>query len=187
MNPQYPVNGSPYPHHPQHPQQHPQPPMGPGAPGMPPGPHQYAPYPMHPNPYSHPYPGYPQYPPQMMMYPPPRQGGIPEPQHQEPQSAPVQGAGNKRKRKGADAGRSKAGERGSDDETGASGSDAPRQTLSQKQQAQAASDLKKRTKTVRPPSPYVSPGLHSLCLSSSNVHATLVAVEKFAVMLLQTR
>jgi hypothetical protein len=150
MNPQYPVNGSPYPHHPQHPQQHPQPPMGPGAPGMPPGPHQYAPYPMHPNPYSHPYPGYPQYPPQMMMYPPPRQGGIPEPQHQEPQSAPVQGTGNKRKRKGADAGRGKAGERGSDDETGASGSDAPRQTLSQKQQAaQAASDLKKRTKTQR--------------------------------------
>jgi len=53
----------------------------------------------------------------------------------------------KRKRK-HDGGRGKGADRGSDDETGASGSDAPRQTMSNKQVAQAALDLKKRTKTV---------------------------------------
>ena len=139
MNPPYPVNGSPYPQHPQHPQQQ----MQGAAPAMG-APPQYA-YPMHPNPYSHGYSPYPQYQP-MMMYPPPRHSIPPEAQHHEHAvsvSAPV----GKRKRKN-EQGR-KGQDRASDDETGASGSDAPRQTLSQKQSAnQSALDLKKRTKTV---------------------------------------
>ncbi|KDR73617.1 hypothetical protein GALMADRAFT_269832 [Galerina marginata CBS 339.88] len=140
MNPSYPVNGSPYGQHPQHPQ-HGQP-INPGAPGMAGPPPQYA-YPMHPNPYSHPgYSPYGQYAHPMMMYPP-RQSMPPDTPHPD-SSAAV--SGSKRKRK-SESGRSKGADRGSDDETGASGSDVPRQTAAQ--QAQAAVDLKKRTKTQR--------------------------------------
>jgi hypothetical protein len=134
MNPSYPLNGGPYPQHP-----HGQP-LNPTAPPMSGHPHQPYPYPM--NPYGHGYPppyAHPQYQP-MMMYPPPRQG-IPEAPMPE-SSASGMSTGGKRKRKHD----SRGGDRGSDDETGASGSDAPRQTMSHKQ---AAVDLKKRTKTVR--------------------------------------
>ncbi|KAF8163606.1 fungal-specific transcription factor domain-containing protein [Crassisporium funariophilum] len=149
MNPSYPINGPPYPQHPQHPQhpqQHGQPinPTGPGMSGHPP---QYA-YPMHPNAYPHHgYPAYPQYAQPMMMYPPPRPSVAPD----TPQSGPspvMASAGTKRKRKSMpEGGRGKGADRGSDDDTAASGSDAPRQTAAQ--QAQAIVDLKKRTKTQR--------------------------------------
>lgn len=60
--------------------------------------------------------------------------------------AAVPSTGGKRKRK-SEGGRGKATDRGSDDETAASGSDNPRQTA-QQAQTQAQVDLKKRTKTV---------------------------------------
>ncbi|PPQ91421.1 hypothetical protein CVT25_014309 [Psilocybe cyanescens] len=147
MNPPYPVNGSPYGQHPQHPPQHGQP-INPGQPGMSGPPPQYA-YPMHPSPYPHGYPQYPPYPHQpMMMYPPPRQGMPPEHSHAE-SSAGLSTSGTKRKRKSMpDSGRGKGADRGSDDDTAASGSDVPRQTAAQQQALQAA-ELKKRTKTQR--------------------------------------
>jgi len=83
----------------------------------------------------------------------------------------------KRKRK-HDSGRGKGADHGSDDETGASGSDAPRQTMSHKQVAQAALDLKKRTKTVRV---LFVLGVGSKIVSS-NAPAIRAAVEKFVVM-----
>ncbi|KAF4615237.1 hypothetical protein D9613_002634 [Agrocybe pediades] len=145
MNPNY--NGSPYPQHPhpQHPPQHGQPmnPAGPPMAGHPP-PQPY-PYPMHPNPYSHyAYPPPPQYAQPMMMYPP-RQPMPSDASHPESPGT-VPSAGGKRKRK-SEGGRGKGADRGSDDDTAASGSDNTR--LNAAQQAQAAVDLKKRTKTQR--------------------------------------
>jgi hypothetical protein len=158
MNPPYPMNGSPYAQqsqpHPGYPP-HPSPtPMngasGPGIPGPPPP--QYA-YSMHHSPYPHGYAAYPQYPQQMMMYPPQRAN--PPPPQEAPQStpstvspvtptsAPTTG---KRKRK-SDVGRGK-GEK-DDDEAGASGSDLGRSQSNAQAQAQAVIDMKKRTKTQR--------------------------------------
>jgi hypothetical protein len=88
--------------------------------------------------------------------------------------------GGKRKRK-HDSGRGKGADRGSDDETGASGSDAPRQTMSHKQVAQAALDLKKRTKTVYFFFSSLDLGVRSKIVSS-NAPAIRAAVEKSVVM-----
>jgi len=89
-------------------------------------------------------------------------------------------AGGKRKRKHGN--RGKGADHGSDDETGASGSDAPRQTMSHKQAAQAAVDLKKRTKTVLIFSLKLWIwGLRSKIISS-NAPVIRAAVEKSVVM-----
>lgn len=155
MNPPYPINGSPYPQqHQQQPYQQ-QPPQQmaqqPPQVGMPSHHPQY-PYAMHPQPY-HPagYPPYPTYHQPMVMYPPPR--SAPHPEHPQPISSPMMSAsaGSKRKRKslpGETLG--KSGEKASDEEAGASGSDIPRSSSAQQPQAQQALvDLKKRTKTQR--------------------------------------
>ncbi|EAU88675.2 hypothetical protein CC1G_01048 [Coprinopsis cinerea okayama7 len=158
MNPTYPINGpGPYGQHP-HPQymaQHPQVPQNPNPPQHP----QYA-YSMHPAAYPHhpSYATYPQYHQPMMMYPPtPRAGPqTPDPAQQQvsptPQSAPVPPqipsvsavTGNKRKRK--ESGR---GDKGSDDETAASNSDAGRAQQSSRAQQPMPTETKKRTKTQR--------------------------------------
>ncbi|KAF9477542.1 hypothetical protein BDN70DRAFT_934111 [Pholiota conissans] len=102
---------------------------------------------MHPNPYSHPYSPYPQYQP-MMMYPPPRHSMPPDQQqHHDPVSSASAQGGGKRKRKSVGEPSRGGKDRASDDETAASGSDAPRASMAQ--QKQAAIDLKKRTKTQR--------------------------------------
>ena len=139
MNPSYPMNAG-YSHHPQHPPQPPQQgnPSGPGMSGHPPP--QYYSMGHYPPGYGYPYPQ------PMVMYPQPplRQSVPPETPH--PNSSPVlTSAGTKRKRK-SEGGRNKGAEKGSDDETAASGSDAPRVQTSQ--QPQTIIDLKKRTKTV---------------------------------------
>ncbi|KAF7778524.1 transcriptional regulator family: Fungal Specific TF [Agaricus bisporus var. burnettii] len=124
MNPSYPMGGSPYSQQHQqggYQQQHTQ------VHGQPPPPHHYGP------------PGYPSY----SAYPHPM--GIPSPM----MSA---SAGGKRKRGKSILGESmgKAGEKGSDEEGGASGSDIPRVPSAQQSQApQTIVDLKKRTKTQR--------------------------------------
>ncbi|KAF9532200.1 fungal-specific transcription factor domain-containing protein [Crepidotus variabilis] len=144
MNPSYPMNGSPYGQHPQHPP-HGQP-MNPQ--GHPPPPPQYG-YPMHPG-YGHPYPPYAQYPQPMMMYPPPRHDGQPDAPHPEPQES-VSTTGTKRKRKSLSQGGRQVTERGSDDDTVASGNEVQRPPTAQAQHSQStsAADLKKRTKTQR--------------------------------------
>ncbi|CAA7271448.1 unnamed protein product [Cyclocybe aegerita] len=149
MNPSYPMNGSPYGQHPQHPPPHGQP-MNPGQPMSPhPPPPQYA-YPMH-NPYPHHgYPPYAQYPQPMMMYPPPPRQSLPPDTPQPDPSASASTTGTKRKRKSmTEGGRGKAAERGSDEDTAASGSDAPRPSATPQQTSSSVVDLKKRTKTQR--------------------------------------
>ena len=80
----------------------------------------------------------------MVMYPPPPRQSVP-PETPHPNPSPVMAnAGSKRKRK-SEGGRRGA-DKGSDDDTAASGSDAPR--VQTTQQAQTIVDLKKRTKTV---------------------------------------
>lgn len=118
--------------------------------GVPP---QYA-YPVHPQGHHyHPaggYPSYPTYPQPMLMYPSARSSTHPE--HSPSISSPVgPGGGVKRKRAKSRVGDShgKSGDRGSDDETGASGSDIPR--VPSAQQPHPIADLKKRTKTVSYP------------------------------------
>lgn len=138
MNPSYPMNGSPYPHYQPIGQQQPQ------NPSQPPPHPQYA-YAMHPGYGHHPsYPPYPQYHHQpMMMYPPAARHGVPEaPQTPSAQSASASTAGSKRKRK-TEGGRA-AGDKNSDDEAPATASEPARSAHGQ----QAASDLKKRTKTA---------------------------------------
>lgn len=120
----------------------------PSAPANSSGSPQYA-YPMHPNPYTPHYP-YPPYPQQMMMYAPPRPSTASDSPQPAPSPVPQQAqAGNKRKRKSGNEGsRQKNADKASDEETGASGSDARAQPT-QQQAAQALVDLKKRTKTQR--------------------------------------
>ncbi|KAF8809045.1 hypothetical protein BYT27DRAFT_6532354 [Phlegmacium glaucopus] len=140
MNPSYPMNTG-YSHHPQHPPQPPQQgsPTGPGMSGHPPP--QYYPMGHYPPGYGYPYPQ-----PMVMYQPPPRQSAPPDTPHPNP-SPVTASAGTKRKRK-PESGRGRGAEKGSDDDTAASGSDAPRvQTV--QQQAQSIVDLKKRTKTQR--------------------------------------
>ena len=129
-----------YSHHPQHPQQPPQQgnPSGPGMSGHPPP--QYYPMGHYPPGYGYPYPQ------PMVMYqqPPPRQSVPPDTPHPNPSPA-MASAGTKRKRK-SETGRGKGADKGSDDDTAASGSDVPRVQTTQQQQTIV--DLKKRTKTV---------------------------------------
>ena len=136
MNPSYPMNSG-YSH--QHPPPQPPPqqgsPSGPGMSGHPPP--QYYPMGHYPPGYGYPYPQ-----PMVMYQPPPRQSVPPETPHPNP-SPVMASAGSKRKRK-PESGHRKAAEKGSDDDTAASGSDVPRV----QQQAQTIVDLKKRTKTV---------------------------------------
>ncbi|PFH51749.1 hypothetical protein AMATHDRAFT_74779 [Amanita thiersii Skay4041] len=156
MNPSYPINGSPFPqqhHHPNYPPQA-SPPLNPNPPPIPPHhTHQYA-YPVHPAPYAppHPYTHYPQYPQPMVMYAPPRPSVPPD----TPQSVPSpslaspSASGQKRKRRTGPEGSRKTGEKASDDEAGASGSDINRaQQPPPQQQQQPIVDVKKRTKTQR--------------------------------------
>lgn len=141
MNPPYPINGPPYSQHPQFPPQAPQQiNTGPPSHG-----HQYA-YPMHPSPYA-PYSPYPQYQPMVMYSTAPRPSAPPEISYPAP-SPVANNAGGKRKRKSfAESSRSG---KGASDEEGPSGSDVGRgQSAHQQTQAQALSDLKKRTKTQR--------------------------------------
>jgi len=80
----------------------------------------------------------------MVMYqPPPRQSVPPDTPHPNP-SPVMASAGTKRKRK-SESRRGRGAEKGSDDDTAASGSDAPRVQTAQQQ---TIVDLKKRTKTV---------------------------------------
>ncbi|KAF8635521.1 hypothetical protein AX17_003906 [Amanita inopinata Kibby_2008] len=163
MNPSYPINGSPFTqqhhHHSPYPQQS-SPPLNPNGPTtpIPPPPHHHNPqyaYPVHPSPYAppHGYPHYPQYPQPMMMYAPPRPSAPPDASHSvhspSLQSAPA--AGQKRKRRmGPEGTRGKTGDKASDDETPASGSDITRPQQPQQQPLpQPVVDVKKRTKTQR--------------------------------------
>lgn len=85
------------------------------------------------------------------MYPQARPGTNPEHPQAMPSPMMSASAGGKRKRGKSVLGDSmgKAGEKGSDEETGASGSDIPRVPSAQQSQApQTIVDLKKRTKTV---------------------------------------
>jgi len=158
MNPPgYPINGSPFTqqpqHHPGYPAQPSTAPVNAGGPGIPGHPPQYA-YPMHPGTYPpHGYAPYSQYPPPMMMYAPPRPNAPPD-TSQPPQSPAPPTSGTKRKRKSApESAPSKGGEKTSDEETGASATDASRNQTAHQQAAtataQALIDLKKRTKTQR--------------------------------------
>ncbi|KAF9448024.1 hypothetical protein P691DRAFT_705734 [Macrolepiota fuliginosa MF-IS2] len=158
MNPSYPINGSPYSqqhqqqgYQQQHPQQmHGQPPHV----GVPPHHPHYA-YPMHAQPHQYPpagYPSYATYPHPMVMYPPPRSGAHPEHAQAIPSPMISSGGAGKRKRGKSLPGESlgKPGDKGSDEETGASGSDIPRGPPTQQPGApQSIVDLKKRTKTQR--------------------------------------
>jgi len=156
MNPTYPINGTPSPftqqhhHHPSYPPQS-SPSINPNGAASHITAHapQYAAYPVHPSAYPppHPYSHYPQYHQPMMMYPAPRTSAPPD----TPQSLPspslpsASASGQKRKRK-PDGSRGKTGDRTSDDEVGASGSDVTRTPLQPAQQPVV--DVKKRTKTV---------------------------------------
>jgi hypothetical protein len=83
----------------------------------------------------------------MMMYPPPRQEGPPEPTYTEPPESST--TGTKRKRKSVTQGGREHAERGSDEDTAAaSTSDVPRPVISQQVMQTSSADLKKRTKTV---------------------------------------
>ncbi|RDB21104.1 Acetamidase regulatory protein [Hypsizygus marmoreus] len=137
MNPTY---GPPYPA--QHYASHSPPgPSGQPVPAPHPSPHNYytLPYAHHAyQPYQ--YPG-----PPMMMYSQPARPSAPPDTPQSPVSQmPAAASGNKRKRKSTGDGRK--GDKGSDDEAGASGSDMGRSAA---QHSQAMADLKKRTKTQR--------------------------------------
>ena len=155
MNPSYQINGTPSPftqhhhHHPSYPPQSSSPINNGTGSHMPAHAPQYAAYTVHPSAYPppHPYSHYPQYPQPMMMYPAPRASVPPDtPQSLPSPSLPTASASGQKRKRRLDGSRGKAGDKGSDDEVGASGSEIIKtpQQLSQP----SVADVKKRTKTV---------------------------------------
>lgn len=155
MNPNYPMNPSPF-------TQHHNPPAYPAAAnmnaangsGIPGHPHQY--YPMHPAPYGplpHGYAPYTQYPQQMVVYAPPRSAQAPTEQQQPlnsppaSTSAPSVSTGKRKRRADGVRDRGPAGEKESDQEGRSPVDVAPKQTTATSHST--AVDSKKRTKTQR--------------------------------------
>ncbi|KAI6005881.1 fungal-specific transcription factor domain-containing protein [Pisolithus albus] len=152
MNPNYPINPSPF-------TQHQSPPAYPAAAnvnaangsGIPGHPHQY--YPMHPAPYGpvpHGYAPYTQYPQQMVVYAPPRSAQPPTEQQQPVNSSPAPtstapvSAGKRKRRSDAAHGKGPTGEKDSDQESRSPADAAPKHAT-----ATSVVDTKKRTKTQR--------------------------------------
>ncbi|KAI6036519.1 fungal-specific transcription factor domain-containing protein [Pisolithus microcarpus] len=152
MNPNYPVNPSPF-------TQHQSPPAYPAAAnvnaangsGVPGHPHQY--YPMHPasyGPLPHGYAPYTQYPQQMVVYAPPRSTQPPTEQQQPVNSSPAPtstapvSAGKRKRRSDGGHGRGPTGEKDSDQEGRSPADAAPKHAATT-----SVVDTKKRTKTQR--------------------------------------